>query len=269
MKLKTILLFAGLISAMNSFGQQAEKEVAPAAQIPCFPGAYYRKAVSSFDEWTGISGTVILGYPKVDENRLDAKTGKPLDNFSVYMGGNADGHEVDAGLTWEYTTDSTGKLSNRRNAWRPFWRAGSWNSAPNKPMFIWKPGDKLKMTVKLVAPETLRLEIQDLNYPEKRFSVDFKAPGFTTASPRQFKRVNAIDQSHNEGKPVQPTTAQVIGAKWLNTELFRGMNGTAYSMNKKRFTDMLCADAAHIVVNTINEAIGAEQIDIYGTPPTH
>lgn len=270
MTLKATFLFSCLILSVTCFGQQkAEKEIAPAATIPCFPGAYYRKAVSSFDQWTGISGTVILGYPQVDENRLDAKTGKPLDNFSVYMGGNADEHEVDAGLTWEYSTDSTGKLSNRRNAWRPFWRAGSWNSAPNKPSFIWKPGDKLKITVKLVGPETLRMEIEDLNHVEKKFSVDFKAPGFNQDTPKQFKRVNAIDQSHNEGKPVKPTAAQVIGATWLNTELLRGANYKKYPMNKKRFTDMRCADAAHIVVTTVNEAIGAEKIDIFGTPPKH
>jgi hypothetical protein len=37
-----------------------DKEIPPDVFIPCFPGAYYRKAVSSFDEWTGISGIVIL-----------------------------------------------------------------------------------------------------------------------------------------------------------------------------------------------------------------
>jgi hypothetical protein len=56
-------------------------EVAPAASIPCFAGAYYRKAVSSFDVWTGIAGLVKLGTPKIDENRLNEKDKQPLDNF--------------------------------------------------------------------------------------------------------------------------------------------------------------------------------------------
>ncbi len=103
-------------AAGNKFTPQ-KNEVLPPATIPCFAGAWYRKAVSSFDVWTGISGTVVLGKPTVDEARLDEKTKQPLDNFSVYMGGNAGGkYEVDAGLTWAFTQNAEGKLSERRNA---------------------------------------------------------------------------------------------------------------------------------------------------------
>lgn len=35
--------------------KNAAGEVVPAASLPCFAGAYYRKAVSSFDSWTGIA----------------------------------------------------------------------------------------------------------------------------------------------------------------------------------------------------------------------
>jgi len=203
MNFKKISLLLSMIYFINSCKAQIptlnDKEIPPAVFIPCFPGAYYRKAVSSFDEWTGISGIVILGYPKIDESRLDIKTGQPLDNFSVYMGGNAAGiHEVDAGLTWEFSTDSAGNVSSRRNSWRPFWRDGRWNSAPNKPEFIWKPGDKVNMTVMMIASQKLRMIISDIDHPEKKFQVDFDAPGFTFNVLRQFKRVNAIDQSHNE-----------------------------------------------------------------------
>jgi hypothetical protein len=271
MDFKIAALFVSItFSFFSCFGQLSkpiEQEIPPAASIDCFPGAYYRKAVTSFDEWTGISGVVILGYPKFDENRLNTKTGQPLDNFSVYMGGNAADHEVDAGLTWEFSTDAAGKLSPRRNSWRPFWRAGNWNSAPNQPQFIWKPGDKVRMSVRLAGQEKLRMIIEDLDHPEKRFEVVFDAPGFTAGVLRQFKRVNAIDQSHNEGKPVQPTSAQVTGAKWVNTVLFRGAEHQQLPMNKSRFTDMRCSDASHIVVTPVNEATGAEKIDIFGTPP--
>ena len=95
---------------VSTKARDPNKEVPPAAAIPCFPGAYYRKAVTSFDVWTGIAGFVKLGTPKVDEDRLDAETKQPLDNFSVYMGGNAGGNfEVDAGLSWEFTVDEKGK----------------------------------------------------------------------------------------------------------------------------------------------------------------
>jgi len=48
----------------------ANKEVPPASSLRCFPGAYYRKVVSSFDTWNGIVGVVKLGTPAVDMDRL-------------------------------------------------------------------------------------------------------------------------------------------------------------------------------------------------------
>ena len=83
----------------------ASSEVAPAASIPCFQGAYYRKAVSSFDVWTGIVGVVKLGTPKIDEARLNATTKQRFDNFSVYMGGRSGNQGSNAGLAWEFTVD--------------------------------------------------------------------------------------------------------------------------------------------------------------------
>ena len=244
-------------------------EMLPPRNIPCFAGAWYRKAVSSFDEWTGISGTIVLGMPTVDEARLNAKTGQPLDNFSVYMGGNAGGkHEVDAGLTWAFTQDSTGKLSDRRRAWRPFWRTATWSNAPLSDNYTWFPGDTVRMEVSLVAPKKLRLMVSDAGlHPVKRFSVDFDADNFTEELKRQFKRVNAIDQFGNEGKPVKPTNANVINAQWLNTDLFRG--DKTVPMNNHRFTDMRCSDSLHIIVTPVNDMTGAEKIDVFGMPKAH
>lgn len=250
--------------------KNASGEVVPAASIPCFAGAYYRKAVTSFDVWTGIAGIVKLGTPKVDEDRLDAAKKQPLDNFSVYMGGNAGGNfEVDAGLTWAFTTDAEGKSSERRNAWRPFWRTKTWNNAPNSPEYTWYPGDTVQIAVLLVGPKKLRLIVADANpQPKKMFQVDFDAEGFAPNVARQFKRVNAIDQFGNEGKTVQPTKAQVTGAEWLQTILLRGAGAETRQipMDKTRFTDMRCSDQSHIVVTTTDAAKGAEKVDIYGTP---
>jgi len=245
----------------------AAGEVVPAASIPCFPGAYYRKAVSSFDVWTGIAGLVKLGTPKVDENRLGEQTKQPLDNFSVYMGGNAGGKsEVDAGLSWEFTLDENGKRSARRNAFRPFWRAKTWNSAPNEKQFYFYPGETVQMAVLVAGPNKLRLVISDGK--SKTFQTEFDAEGFAPNIPRQFKRVNAIDQVANEGKPVQLTRAEIIGAEWLNTVLLRGAGADAKQipLDKTRYTDMRCANESHIVVTTTDAAKGAEKIDIYGTP---
>jgi hypothetical protein len=245
----------------------AAGEVAPAASIPCFPGAYYRKAVSSFDVWTGIVGVVKLGTPKVDEARLNAATKQPLDNFSVYMGGRAGEQEIDAGLAWEFTLDENGKKSERRNAFRPFWRNETWNSAPAEKQFYYYPGETVQMAVIVAGPGKLRLVIADAAQ-KKVFQTEFDAKSFQPNVPRQFKRVNAIDQFGNEGKPAQATKAQVAGAEWLQTLLLRGAGSEAKQlpMDKTRFTDMRCPSEANIVVTATDAAKGAEKIDIFGTP---
>lgn len=244
------------------------KEVAPLATAACFDGAHYRKYVSSFDSWTGIVGIVKLGTPKVDEGRLDDKEKLPLDNFSVYMGGNAGGKfEVDAGLTWEFTLDENGKRSERRNAFRPFWRtqkAGDWNSAPAKKEFYFYPGDTVQMAVLVSAPGKLKLVVTDGK--GKLFQTEFEAEGFVAGVPRQFKRVNAIDQRFNEGKPTQITKAEIIGSEWMQTVLFRGEGAAAQQlpMSAARATDMRCSNGS-IVVTPTAAANGGEKIDIFGS----
>ena len=249
--------------------KNADGEIAPAASLPCFEGAYYRKVVSSFDAWTGIVGIVKLGTPKVDENRLSEKDRQPLDNFSVYMGGRAGDKEIDAGLTWGFTKDEQGNLSKQRNAWRPFWRNETWNNAPAEKKFYWSPGDTVQMAVIVAGPGKLRLVIADATpQPKRVFQIEFDAKTFAPNTPRQFKRVNAIDQFGNEGKPVQPTKAEVTGAEWLQTILLRGAGADAKQipMDKTRLTDMRCSSEKHIVVTATDAAKGAEKIDVYGTP---
>ena len=261
--------FSGDLAGFGGAGKASAKpggEVAPAASIPCFPGAYYRKAATSFDAWTGIAGFVKLGTPQVDEDRL-GENKQPLDNFSVYLGGNAGGnYEVDAGVSWEFTLDEIGKRSPRRNAFRPFWRTKTWNAAPDEKQFYFYPGETVQMAIFIVAPKKLRLVISDGK--NKTFQTDFDAEGFAPNVARQFKRVNAIDQVRNEGKPVQKTKANIVGAEWTNTFLLRGAGAEAKQipMDKTRFTDMRCSDEKHIVVTAINDQKGAEKIDIYGTP---
>jgi hypothetical protein len=122
------------------------------------------------------------------------------------------------------------------------------------------------MAVIVAGPNKLRLIVSDGK--AKTFQTDFDAEGFAPNIARQFKRVNAIDQRYNEGKPVQPTRAEIVGAEWLQTALLRGEGAGAKQipMDKTRFTDMRCANESHIVVNTLDSAKGAEKIDIFGTP---
>lgn len=252
----------------GKFSAKPGEEIAPAKSLPCFAGAYYRKAVSSFDSWTGIAGLVKLGKPQFDESRLREKDNNQyLDNPSVYMGGNAGGKfEVDAGLTWEFTTDENGKKSEKRNAFRPFWRTKTWNAAPAQKEFYFYPGETVQMAVIVAGVNKLRLIVSDGK--SKTFQTDFDAEGFTSGVPRQFKRVNAIDQVANEGKPVQKTAANITGAEWLQTILLRGAGADAKQipMTTEKFTDMRCPNVNNIVVTETDKAKGGEKIDIFGTP---
>ena len=79
----------------------------------------------------------------------------------------------------------------------------------------------------------------------------------------------ATTESHigNEGKPVQPTKAEITGAEWLQTILIRGEGASAQQipMNSARFTDMRCGEK-NVVVSSTDARIGGEKIDIFGTP---
>lgn len=245
----------------------ANGEVLPDKSAPCFPGAYYRKAASSFDVWTGIVGTIKLPKPQIDEARLDATDKQPLDNFSIYLGGRAGSQEIDAGLTWEYAIDAQGNKSAQRTTFRPFWRNEKWNSNL-QPEYNFNPGDVVTLAVLVAAPGKLRLVVADARNPQRVFQTEFDAKGFQPRVPRQFKRVNAIDQRRNEGKPVQATSAKVTGAEWIETYLLRGEGTGAQRVDliAARFTDMRCPDAKHASVMTTDNARGAEKIDIYGKP---
>jgi hypothetical protein len=253
-----------------SIGNKGEPkgEVAPAKSIPCFEGAYYRKAVTSFDVWTGIAGMIKLGTPKFDESRLrENDKNQYLDNFSVYMGGNAGGnYEVDAGLSWEFTVDEKGNKSAKRNAFRPFWRTKTWTTAPAQKEFYFYPGETVQMAILVAGPKKLRLIISDGK--TKTFQTEFEAEGFAANVPRQFKRVNAIDQFGNEGKAVSPTTAEITGAEWLQTVIFRGdgANAKQIPMTAEKFTDMRCPNEKNIVVTLTEKTKGGEKIDLFGTP---
>jgi len=261
---------AVIVAASSPQASRASAEVPPAAELPCFPGAYYRKAVSSFDVWTGIGGIVQLPTPQVDAQRLDEKDRQPLDNFSVYMGGRAGAQEIDAGVNWEFTVDKKGERSKARNAFRPFWRNEKWNAAPSEKQFYWYPGETVAMAVLVSAPGKLKLYVSDATpQPRRVFSVEFDANSFQPHVARQFKRVNAIDQRHNEGKTVQPTKAEAVGAVWLETFLFRGAGDEAkrLPLTPARMTDMRCPSAAHVrvVATEAQRAKGSESVDLSGT----
>mgnify|MGYP003574947732 FL=1 len=250
-------------------------EVKPAASKSCFAGAYYRKLVSSVDTWGGIGGRVVLPTIAFDPSRINpAKPAQFLDNPSVYMGGNMGGQETDIGLTWEVVRDENGAVTADRRAFRPFLRrtahggsgqAALYENAPAEARYYWYQGEEVAMSVKIVANGILRLTVEGAG---KKFEKDFEAGGYTFSGKGEFKRVNAIDQVANEGKPVQATRTKVTGAEWKATYLYRIVNGNLVEtpFHDGRYTDMRCPNANNFSIYSTQQdrSKGGEKIEIYG-----
>lgn len=250
-------------------------EVKPAAAKSCFAGAYYRKLVSSVDEWGGIGGQLVLPTIVFDPSRINpAKPTQFLDNPSVYMGGNMGGQETDIGLTWEVIKDENGNVTADRRAFRPFLRrtahSGSgqvalYENAPAEARYYWYQGDEVTMSVKIVANGVLRFTVEGAG---KKFERDFECGGYTFAGKGEFKRVNAIDQVSNEGKPVQATRTKVTGGEWKASYLYRIVNGQLQEtpFHDGRYTDMRCPSANYFSIfsTQTDRSKGAEKIEING-----
>lgn len=249
-------------------------EVLPEAQKPCFAGAYYRKLVSSHDYWRGIEGTVVLPTIVFDENRKHIKkTGQYLDNPSIYLGGSMGNQETDIGLTWEVIKEENGQVSKSRKAFRPFLRRTEHESgqksifenAPAQKEYYWYPGEEVKMSLLLIADKKVRFVVEGAG---KKFERDFACDGYLLSAVGEFKRVNAIDQVANEGKPVQATKTKVLNAEWKETNLFRLIKNeiVAIPFKKTRYTEMMCPAANNFEVkaNSNQIAKGAEVLSISG-----
>lgn len=250
---------------------------------PCFPGAYYRKAVSSVGEWRGITGVVVLPKFVPDPARRDPKTNKLLDNPSIYMGGSANGQEIDAGLSFEVVREPDGSVSTERKAFRPFWRNEGWASGPAKPEYYYYAGDTLRMTVETTSPGKLSMEIAVVARGEEgrralaayttgteandflsTLTVDFDAKNFGPGVRQEFKRVNAIDQVGREAKGVVDSGTRVEGAVWKEVWLLR--EGEKLPFTSKRFDDMRCPSVENVVVKPGGEpGRGGEEITILGS----
>lgn len=254
-----------------------QQEIRPDQQKPCFNGAYYRKAVSSNDAWLGIAATVVLPKITFDSTRRNKRNpGQFLDNPSVYMGGNMNEQETDVGLTWAVVRDEKGVISAERKAFRPFFRRTAyaktgqkdiWQNAPAQKEFYWYPGEEVNMSLRVVAKGKLKFMVEGAG---KYYEAEFESDGYTMNDPGEFKRVNAIDQVGNEGKPAQPTKTRVEDLTWKKTYLYRMEQGKviAVPMHQGRYTDMRCPDSRYFKITTSKkqQRIGAETVSIYGAP---
>jgi hypothetical protein len=246
-------------------------EVSPVSSANCFAGAYYRKAVSSKDFWLGIGGTVVLPTLTYDLTRENPnKLGTYLDNASIYLGGTSDDQETDIGMTWEVIREADGSVSKERKAFRPFMRrtshkggqAAVYQNAPATSNYYWYPGETISMSIQVIEPKKIKFIVEGAG---KKYEEIFEADGYRNEVMANYKRVNAIDQVSNEGKPVQITKAKVTGAKWLEVYLFRSANAQIVKapMHAKRFTDMQCPGKSYFDILSSGES--GENIDIFGS----
>ncbi|MGJ1409617.1 hypothetical protein ACR78Z_08085 [Sphingobacterium thalpophilum] len=251
-----------------------KNEVRPAASKPCFQGAYYRKIVSSTDVWAGIKAEVTLPKIEFDPARINPnKPKQSLDNPSVYLGGNMGGQETDIGLTWEVIRDEKGNITEDRRAFRPFLRRSAHSSgqvplyqnAPAEANYYWYPGEKITMTLEIAGPGKLKFSIQGAG---KKYESIFESAGYTLGALGEFKRVNAIDQVANEGKPVQLTNTKVLESTWSYTSLFRYEAGqlSEVPMHSGRMTQMECPESKYFKIQQDPTTLkkGGETVSISG-----
>jgi hypothetical protein len=287
----------------NPIPNEAVKPVTP----NCFPGAIYRKVVSNRDNWLGIEGTVTLPVFTPDPQRFDVtKPSYYLDNSSIYMGGNAYA-ESDVGLSWMigYSSKDSTSISKSGVAFRPFWRyitslEGCKNNNCFKNAYVkdfttyYFPGDTIRMSVYTPKAGYLQLRIElleETTHPdyinvrknlyglEEGFSKVFVTPLFPGAgmgnAPAEFKRVNAIDQNSNEGKPTLNTNATVMNAIWHEVYLYRKVSDELVKvpMTQSRTASMSCplgsnvngdfSQTFSISTTGVDSSLGGEVISIH------
>ena len=263
-----------------------------------FAGAIYRKCVSSRDYWYGIEVVVTLPEFIPDENRkgvspYDSTAYRYLDNPSVYLGGNSSA-ESDVGLTWSVGANFAGTAVNYAEsiAFRPFWRyidSGKntyMNAAWRDTCYYYYPGDTIRMSVFSTKANYLQLRIELLEettipkYAQRRASYNlgsdypkvFVSPEFPSkgmgVNKAEFKRVVALDQVGNEGKPTQPTNAQNANAIFREVYLYRKIDNQIYKvpMTTQRYAYCNAPSSftnAHIVsYNGVDQSLGGEIITL-------
>jgi len=250
-----------------------DNEISKPDSYRCFNGAWYYKALSSKDYWLGIDAVVTLPLFEEDKERFayihDSVTNKEIirynDTPSVYVGVCSD-FENDIGFAW-FRGIIDGKITDEKFTFRPFYRyiykengkeVNTYKGSKIEEVeYYYFPGDKVRITVVSTSLNHLRFRIElleptkiekyqkirdSLSKPNKIFlSEEFPAPG-AGINLTEVKRVNAIDQYGNEGKPTQMTNAKVNECIWEDVYLFREVSGEIVKVpfTSERFIRMLC-----------------------------
>lgn len=150
--------------------------------------------------------------------------------------------------------------------------------------YYYLPGDTLRIIVFSPSPGKLQLQIEVIakstlpssvairekygwKDPADFISPVFSSPGHGTGGVKaEFKRVNAIDQTSNEGKTAIETQTEITNAVWHSTYLYRVINGITYRvpMNDARRGEVNAPRADAFIVERTDEqsAVGGETVTI-------
>ncbi len=149
--------------------------------------------------------------------------------------------------------------------------------------YYYLPGDKLRLIVYSPEEDKLQLQIELIekstlessvtmrekygwNDPQSFVSPVFSADG-SGKTPAEFKRVNAIDQSGNEGGEAIATQTEIKNALWHSTYLYRIINGKMYRvpMNESRraATDAPDGTKFTVITNESLSPLGGELVSIH------
>lgn len=144
--------------------------------------------------------------------------------------------------------------------------------------YYYLPGDKVKMQITYPKKDYMQLRIEVIKVSELESSINtrekyqwknpktFISPLFS--SPQidliTFKRVNAIDQSSNEGKPTIMTNTTVLEANWESVYLYRNINDEIFKVpfNNERGSIMSCPDTQGFEITEIGLKDGSSNINL-------
>jgi len=150
--------------------------------------------------------------------------------------------------------------------------------------YYYLPGDKLRMIIYIPAPNKMQLQIEVLEKSTLPSSVEmrkkygwkdpanfvspvFTSPGHGTGMNAEFKRVNAIDQSGNEGKTAIATQTEIKNAIWQETYLYREINGTVYRVpmgdNRRGVTSAPDPTKFTVTYEGVDRNLGGEVVTIH------
>ncbi len=251
----------------------------------CFPGAWYYKVKTPKGPFLGLKAIITLPLFYPDESRVEyledarfeqGKMKRYLDTPSIYLGGCSD-HECDIGFGWFHGL-MDGKLSIDKITFRPFWRTIHIENGKevnqyrgtslDETEYYFFPGDRLEVKLLCEINDTLSFYVTLLEEtrlepyqtirkqgasPKPLVVLDLIAPG-NGHRDTEFKRVNAIDQYRNEGKPTQSTSAQAVHAVWKDVILYYQEGQTLYQtpMDEPLQTRMLCPSEDAFFITKLN-----------------